>query len=271
VPEGDSVLVAAARVDAALAGGRLRRTEFRVPAFATSDLAGQVLTEAVARGKHLLFRTEGELGRITLHTHFKMDGRWDLHRPGDRWHGPAHEVRAILETEECTAVGRRLWITELIRTEDEGEVLGHLGPDVLGPDWDPQEALTRMLSAPDRAIGEVLIDQRVMAGPGNVYKSEVCFLRGIDPWTPVSQVSEPERVVALLKRLMDANRTTGRQITTGDTRPGRDRWVYGRAGRPCLRCGTPIRSGQQGAEPSERVTYWCPSCQPVSVRSGGRT
>jgi endonuclease-8 len=259
VPEGDTVFVAARRLHAALAGERLLRTDFRVPAFATSDLAGQRVREVVPRGKHLLFRTDGG---ITLHTHFKMEGRWDLHRPGTRWRHPRHHVRVVLETEPWVAVGTLLGIVELLRTEDEAAAVGHLGPDVLGPDWDPDEALRRLRLRPEREIGQALLDQTVMAGPGNVYKSELLFLRGLDPWMRVEDVADLPKLVDLTHRVMEANRATGRQVTTGDTRRGRDRWVYGRAGDPCRRCGTTIRSAGQGAEPEDRVTYWCPHCQP---------
>jgi formamidopyrimidine-DNA glycosylase len=259
VPEGDTVLVAATRLSAALAGRPLLRTDFRVPAFATSDLTGQVVLEVAPRGKHLFLRTDAGL---TLHTHLEMEGRWDLRRPGSGLGGRAHEIRVVLETAPWTAVGRRLPVVELVPTEGEAAIVAHLGPDVLGPDWDAAEALRRLLAQPERPIGEVLIDQRVMAGPGNVYKSEACFLRGVHPWTPVGRIRDPAAMVALVKRLMEANRTTGAQFTTGDTRPGRSRWVYGRAGAPCRRCGTAIRRGSQGPPGLERVTYWCPACQP---------
>jgi endonuclease-8 len=259
VPEGDTVLVAARRLHAALAGECLRRTDFRVPAFATSDLSGQRVRDVGCRGKHLLLRTDGG---ITVHTHFKMEGRWDLYRPGARWRGREFEVRAVLVTDPWVAVGSRLGIVELLPTEQEPAALDHLGPDVLGPDWDPAEALRRLRREPGRPIGEALIDQTVMAGPGNVYKSEILFLRGVDPWTRVCDVSDLEGLVDLTHRVMDANRAAGRQVTTGDTRRGRDRWVYGRAGQPCRRCGTTVRSAPQGDAPTERITSWCPHCQP---------
>jgi endonuclease-8 len=122
--------------------------------------------------------------------------------------------------------------------------------------------VARLRADPGRAIGTALLDQRAIAGPGNVYKSEVCFLRGVDPWTPVAEVGDLEAMVDLLKRLMEANRTTGSQITTGDTRPGRTHWVAARTGKPCRRCGTPIRKADQPSYDGERVTYWCPTCQP---------
>jgi endonuclease VIII len=258
VPEGDTVHLAAARLNAALAGRTVTKSDFRVPRVATSDLSGAVINEVVARGKHLLFRFDNEL---SLHTHFKMEGTWHLYRPGQRRRGgPEHDVRVVLETAEWVAVGYRLGIVELLRTEHEHEVVGHLGPDVLGPDWDAGEALRRAAADPDRPIADVLLDQTVMAGPGNVYKSEVCFLRGVHPATPVRAIDDLAGLVALVKRLMEVNRTTGSQITTGVARPGLKQWVYRRAGRPCLRCGTLV---ERTAGPGERVTYWCPSCQPL--------
>src|SRR5512132_4027302 len=227
MPEGDTVFLAATRMHAALAGQRLAATDFRVPRFATADLSGQVVREVAARGKHLLLRTDAG---TTLHTHFKMEGAWHLYRPGERWRGPDFQVRAVLRTEPWVAVGFRLAICELLPTASEHEVVGHLGPDVLGPDWDPAEAVRR--------------------------------LRGVVPWTPVGKVEDLEGMVDLLKRLMEANRTTGNQITTGDTRPGRTHWVAGRAGKPCRRCGTPVRKADQPSYDGERVTYWCPTCQP---------
>ena len=256
MPEGDTVFLTATRLDAALAGQTLTRTDFRVPRIATVDFAGRTV-ERVMSHKHLLFRIAGG---VTLHTHFKMNGSWHLYRPGERWKGPEWQVRALLETPPWIAVGFRLAAVDLLHTAREHEVLGHLGPDPLSPAWDADEALRRLTAEPDRAIGDALLDQRVIAGPGNVWKSEICFLRGVDPWTPVGRLARPERLVALVKELFEANRTTGSQITTGDLRPGRRQWVYARAGRPCRRCGTPIRV--RGRE-LERVTYWCPACQPA--------
>jgi endonuclease-8 len=257
VPEGDTVHLAATRLNAALAGQKVIRTDFRVPRHATADLSGSTIEGVIARGKHLLFRFDDA---HSLHTHFKMEGTWHLYRKGERWRGgPEHEIRAIIETEPWIAVGWRLGVVELIPTEREADLLAHLAPDVLGPDWDAGEVVARMQKDPARPIGEVLLDQTVIAGPGNVYKCEVCFLRGIHPETPVGEIDDLPALVGLTKRLMEVNRTTGSQITTGDARPGRKHWVYGRGRQPCRRCGTPIA---RKAEPGERVTYWCPSCQP---------
>jgi endonuclease-8 len=163
VPEGDTVHLAAARLHAALAGHKVTRTDFRVPRCATRDLSGTSLEAVVARGKHLLFRFGDG---TTLHTHFKMEGTWHLYRPGERWRGgPTHEIRAIVETEPWVAVGWRLGLVELLRTEEEEMLLSSLGPDVLGPDWDPAEVLARMEKDPSRAIGDALLDQRLTSWP----------------------------------------------------------------------------------------------------------
>lgn len=259
MPEGDTVLVAAGRLDNAMAGETLTRTEFRVPRFAAVDMAGQVVTSVVARGKHILLRTDAA---YTVHSHFKMEGSWHLYRPGVRWRGPSFQVRAILTTEPWLAVGFRLGQLNVIKTQDEHRLVAHLGPDVLGPDWDRDEALRRLRARPAVAIGTALIDQRNLAGPGNIYKSEVCFLARLHPWTSVEAVPDLVAVVDLTKKLMEANRSSGRQVTTGDPRPSFARWVAGRAGRPCRRCGTTIRAAEQESYDSSRITYWCPTCQP---------
>lgn len=264
MPEGDTVWLAARTMHAALAGKVLRRTDFRVPPLATADLAGRTVTEFVSRGKHMLLRTDDGL---TLHTHFEMDGSWHLYTPGERWRGgPAHQVRAVLETDDAVAVGYRLPVVELLKTADEDSVVGHLGPDLLGPDWDPDEAVRRLRQRPDRAIGPALLDQRNLAGIGNLYKAESLFLRGIHPWTRVERIDDLHRLVTLAQRLLHANREHWSQATTGDTRPGRSHWVFERSGKPCRRCGTRIESGEQ-AEPDHperaRLTYWCPRCQPA--------
>lgn len=230
-----------------------------MPALATADLSGQVVSEVASRGKHLLLRTDAAL---TLHTHLEMDGRWELYRPGERWRGPVHEVRVVLEAPARVAVGRRLPMVELISTTREEQALGHLGPDVLGADWNEVEVLSRLRRRPERPVGEALIDQTVMAGPGNIYRSEACFLRGLDPFLPVGEVRDLESLVRLVKRLMEANRLRGQQVTTGDTRPGGRQWVYGHGGEPCRRCGTAIVWERMGPHGSERSVYRCPSCQP---------
>ncbi|MGH2795869.1 MAG: DNA-formamidopyrimidine glycosylase family protein [Actinomycetota bacterium] len=270
MPEGDTIAKAADGLNRALAGSRIIKTDFRVPSLATTDLAGQTLIEVVARGKHLLMRTEGGM---TIHTHLTMDGAWRLLAPGRPVADRRDEVRLVVETDRATAVGTELGIVELFKTADEDRVLGHLGPDLLGLGWDAAEALRRLAANPARPIGEALLDQTVMAGIGNVYKSEICFLRGVEPATPVGVVPDPRALITLARRLLLANRATGNQVTTGDPRRDRRHWVYGRAGEPCRRCGTSImrRIDGEPGESGERVTYWCPSCQPEASATAGGT
>ncbi|MGX1674325.1 Fpg/Nei family DNA glycosylase [Streptomyces sp. NPDC055400] len=261
MPEGDTVLQTARRLHTALAGQVLIRSDLRVPRFATADLTGRTVLDVTPRGKHLLTRIEGGL---TLHSHLRMDGSWKVYALGERWTGgPGHQIRAILGNATRTAVGYRLPVLELMRTADEIKVVGHLGPDLLGPDWDAETALRNLLSDPARPLGEALLDQRNLAGVGNVYKSELCFLLQVTPWLPVGDLPDDTaaRLPELAKKLLEANRDRPARVTTGSRRPGQRLYVYGRAPRPCLRCRTPIRVADQGDGSRDRPTYWCPSCQ----------
>ncbi|MFE0046073.1 DNA-formamidopyrimidine glycosylase family protein [Streptomyces albireticuli] len=260
MPEGDTVWRTAQRLHGALAGEPLTRSDLRVPRLATVDLTGRRVLDVLPRGKHLLTRVEGGL---TLHSHLRMDGSWRVFAPGERWRGgPSHQIRAVLANAAHTAVGYRLPVLELLRTADEAAVVGHLGPDLLGPDWDAAEALRRLLADPARPLGEALLDQRNLAGIGNVYKSELCFLLRVSPWLPVAELPAPERLPTLAKKLLEANKGRPTRITTADARRDHQLWVYGRAGRPCRRCGTVLRTADQGTPGQERPTYWCPRCQP---------
>ncbi len=251
---------AARRLHDALAGRVLTRSDLRVPRFATADLTGRTVLDVTPRGKHLLTRVEGGL---TLHSHLRMDGSWRVYADGQRWNGgPAHQIRAVLGTTGRTAVGYRLPVLELLRTADEDRAVGHLGPDLLGPDWDPDLALANLVKDPARPFGEALLDQRNLAGVGNVFKCELCFLLGVTPWLPVGELpgDRAAELTGLAKKLLELNRERPVRSTTG--RRGQDLFVYGRARRPCLRCGTPIRLAEQGDGSRERPTYWCPTCQP---------
>ncbi|HSR23294.1 MAG TPA: DNA-formamidopyrimidine glycosylase family protein [Candidatus Eisenbacteria bacterium] len=260
MPEGDTVWRAARHLHDALAGRTLTRTDFRVPRLATVDLAGRDVTEVVSRGKHLLARIGDDL---TLHSHLRMDGSWHLYRPGQRWRGgPGHQVRAVLANAEWQAVGYRLPVLELLDRAAEDQAVGHLGPDLLGPDWDLDETLRRLTREPGREVGQALLDQRNLAAIGNLYTAEALDLHGTWPWTPVSGVRDLPRLVERARRLLEQNRAEPRQVTTGDPRRGRQHWVFERTRLPCRRCGTPIASGMQGDPPYERITYWCPRCQP---------
>jgi endonuclease-8 len=263
VPEGDTVWLAARRLHAALAGHVLTASDFRVPALATVDLGGVEVAAVVSRGKHLLLRLGGAR---TLHTHFRMDGAWHLYRPGAPWRGgPAWQVRVVLRTPSWVAVGYRLPVVELLATADEPSVVGHLGPDLLDPDPDLEAAVARLRAAPQREIGDALLDQRNLAGIGNLYKAETLFLAGVEPSTEVADVPDLPGLVRRARELLLANRDRPEQITTGVTRRGQQHWVFERAGRPCRRCGTTVRSDRQGRAPYDRITYWCPTCQPTAA------
>jgi endonuclease-8 len=292
MPEGDVVWRAARRLDEALAGRMLTRTDFRVPRFATADLAGRTVSEVVSRGKHLLIRVDG----LTVHTHLRMDGSWRI-RPAGGYAPRDHRVRLVLVNDAWLAIGYLLGVVEILPTAQEDRAVGHLGPDLLGPDWDPAEAARRLRADPARPIGEALLDQRNLAGIGNLYKAEVLFLRGINPWRPVAEVGDLEALVALAQRLLEANKERVGQITTGMPGRGEETWVYGRPGRACRRCGGRVRatdpskltgpgegtgpggraepggrtgrtgrtdSGMRPGDPEGRVTFWCPACQPAA-------
>src|SRR4051794_18960250 len=206
----------------ALSGRVLTTSDFRVPQLSTADLRGQRVLEATSRGKHMLIRIEGGL---TLHTHFRMDGTWRLFPAGRPWSGgPDWQVRAVLANDEWQAVGYRLPVIDLIDTADESQLVGHLGPDLLGAGWNagqPAESVRRLLLQPQRSIAEALLDQRNLAGIGNLYKAETLFLRGVHPWAPVGTVADLDAVVGLAHRLLLANRDRWDQVTTGDSRRGR--------------------------------------------------
>lgn len=266
MPEGDTVWRAARDLNAALAGAELTRTDFRVPRFATTDLSGRIVEEVVSRGKHLLIRVapgEAEAEGWTVHSHLKMEGLWHVYARGERWRRPAFKARAVLETASRQAVGFELGILRVFPRSGEEEAVGYLGPDLLGPDWDADEALRRLGSVPERPVGLALLDQRNLAGLGNVYRCELCFLIGVHPLTPVAQVPDLARLVDLSKRLLEANKARSRRITTGMS-TGRDPlWVYNREKRGCLRCGTRVVHELVGDNELElRDLYFCPHCQP---------
>lgn len=266
MPEGDVVWRAARQLHAALAERVLTRTDFRVPRFATTDLTGRVVQGVISTGKHILARVDGG---VTIHTHLRMDGSWRVRPAGG--HPPRdHRVRLVLANKQWQAIGYLLGVVEVLPTAREYTAVGHLGPDLLGPDWDRAEAVRRLLANPAQAIGEALLDQRNLAGIGNFYKSEVLFLRGVSPWRQVGGVDDLEAMVELARRLLEANKDRADQVTTGDPARGQRSWVYGRAGQACRRCGTPVRtaagtSGSRQADPvtGNRVTFWCPACQPA--------
>jgi endonuclease VIII len=250
MPEGDTVWHTAETLRKALVGQTLTRCDVRVPRFATADLTGQVVDEVYSRGKHLFIR----VGPASIHSHLKMDGSW---RVTSRVVRSEHRIRIILEAGDIRAVGIDLGVLEILDRAHDGDAVAHLGPDLLGADWDPQLAATNLTARPDRPIAEALLDQRVLAGIGNVYCNELCFVSGRLPSAPVSAVSDPHRLMSRARDMLWANRYRWNRCTTGDTRAGRQLWVYGRAGQSCRRCGTRIDYDDSG----ERVAYWCPACQ----------
>jgi endonuclease VIII len=254
MPEGDTVWHTAATLRQALVGRTLTRCDVRVPRFATVDLTGHTVDEVVSRGKHLFIRA----GTASIHSHLKMDGSW---RVTSRAVRADHRIRIILETrhgpEAICAVGINLGVLEILDRDHDEQVVAYLGPDLLGADWDPRLAAANLTARPGRPIAEALLDQRVLAGIGNVYCNELCFVSAYLPTTPVSAITDARRLVCRARDMLWTNRSRWNRCTTGDTRAGRQLWVYGRAGQACRRCGTLIKSDNGG----DRVTYWCPSCQ----------
>jgi endonuclease-8 len=261
MPEGDTVYLAAKRMAAALNGKRLTRAELRHPRLVQQDLSGRTVLGVQSVGKHLFTRFDD--GR-SLHSHLRMDGSWHLYRPGARWRRPGHQARAVLTTQDRVAVGFCLHDMAVLPTREEHRLVGHLGPDLLNPHWDSDDAAMaakRLCEQPEVELGLALLDQRIMAGIGNLYKTEMCFLLGVSPWAPVRGV-HPGVVVALGRRLLLANAERPEQSTTGDLARGRQHWVYERGGRPCRRCGQRVIRAVQGEGLYARHTYYCPCCQP---------
>ncbi len=251
MPEGDTVFRAADKLRTALAGKTLTRCDVRVPKFATVDLTGGVVDEVISRGKHLFIR----VADASIHSHLKMDGAWLV--DGQIRRVPEYKVRIVLETADSRAAGVDLGVLEILQRDHDMDAVAHLGPDLLGDDWEPAIAAANLSADPARPLAQALLDQRVMAGVGNVYANELCFLAGRLPTSPVSTVKDPLRMVQRARDMLWLNRSRVNRTTTGNTRAGADLWIYGRVGRPCRRCGTTVESDRS----TERVTYWCPHCQ----------
>lgn len=252
MPEGDTVFRTAEILREALTGKTLTRCDVRVPRYATVDLTGHKVDEVLSRGKHLFIR----VGSASIHSHLKMDGSWRVtqgSRPRQN-----HKIRILLEAADVAAAGIDLGILEILDRDHDQDAVAHLGPDLLGPDWDAHTAAANLTEDPDRPLAQALLDQRNMAGVGNVYCNELCFLFGRLPTSPVSAVTDPLRLVTRARDMLWANRSRRQRTTTGNTRAGQELWVYGRGGQPCRRCATPIRRHEGTAA---RITYWCPACQ----------
>ncbi len=273
MPEGDTIFRAARTLNRALAGDVVTRFESVFPALTRVDedapIAGRTVESVTSAGKHLLMRFSGDL---VLRTHMRMNGSWHIYRPGERWRRPRRDMRIVLATERFEAVAFNVPVAEFVDAAslDRHDELRTLGPDLLAENFDAGEVLARMRTRPALPIADVLLNQRVVAGIGNVYKSELLFMCRIDPFTPVARLDD-ER----LKELIDTARRvlrlnvgeglpamttyTGYRRTTRRSDPAERLWVYGRGGKPCRRCGTPISARKHGDD--ARLTYWCSKCQ----------
>ena len=274
MPEGDTIFRAARTLHRALAGKPVVHFESVFPALTRvhvdTPLTAQTVDTVSAAGKHLLMRFSG--GMI-LRTHMRMNGSWHIYRPGEPWQRPKRDMRIVLATVDFVAVGFNIPVAEFIagRSLERHEELRKLGPDLLGPEFDRAEALRRMQERPAEPIADVLLNQRVMAGIGNVYKSEVLFSCRVNPFRNVGDIPEDSLncLITTGRKFLLANvhtplapmtTYTGFRRTTGRDNANERLWVYGRVGLPCRRCRTPIELRKQG--PAARLTYWCPACQP---------
>lgn len=276
MPEGDTIWKAARALDRGLAGGTV--TSFRTASPQVSPPAeravrGRTVGAVTARGKHLLMTFVAADGDVlTLHTHLGMDGSWHIYRVGERWRRSAATARAVVETGGMVAACFDAPVVELLTAQAMAThpALVSLGPDAMADDLDTAEVVRRLRAHPDRLVGEALLDQRVVAGIGNVLRCEALFLAGVGPFAAVGSLSD-EGLTALVResaRLLRLNREGGGRRTRASLDRRQRLWVYGRAGRPCYRCDAAIRGIERG-DPARRV-FWCPSCQPEGEASGGR-
>ena len=275
MPEGDTIHRAARTLNTALAGQRIERFESVLAGLnrvdAGAPIAGRLVERVEARGKHLLMWLEGGL---ILRTHMRMHGSGHVYRPGERWQRPRHEMRIVIATAPYEAVAFAVPVAEFVEAaslEREGPV-AELGPDVLSPAFDAADAVSRLRARGDMDIADALLDQRALAGIGNVFKSEVLFAARVSPFTPVHALDDATlaRIVSIAERQMRANvgdsaePGAGGRRTTNRLDPSARLWVYRRRGMPCRRCGAPIQRAKQG--PDARSTYWCERCQPFPRR-----
>lgn len=268
MPEGDSVLQLSNRLQF-MAGREVTGCSVRVPRYATVHLDGMVCERVWPYGKHLFMQFD----QTIVHTHLKMEGTWAIHYAGDRWRKPGHTARIVLQLanapRDIEVVGHQLGFVDIYPADQYHQRIAHLGPDILDPDWDREEVLRRLNNRPQRAIGAALLDQKVVAGIGNEYRAEACFLTGVHPATPVAEV-DTSRILDISRRIMWANRTSPVRVTTGVRRAGETTYVFGRNRKRCRRCGTFITKGALGGVDAggdegelERIIWWCPHCQPL--------
>jgi endonuclease VIII len=274
MPEGDTIFRAARALDRALAGRTVTRFESVFPQLTRVDtdapLRGRTIERVTSRGKHLLIWFSGDL---VLRTHMRMNGSWHIYRPGERWQRPGHDMRIAIGTDAFEAIAFTVPIAEFNTASALERDLGEVGPDPLSDAFDAADAMRRLRDRGDMPIADALLDQRAISGVGNVYKSEVLFAGGVNPFVRVTDLSDAtlEKLLTLIVKFMRVNVVdgttaaivtyTGFRRTTGRADPSARLWVYGRAGKPCRRCGTPVQRVKQG--PHARSTYWCAKCQPA--------
>jgi endonuclease-8 len=273
MPEGDTIFRAARTLHRALAGREVMRFESVLPALTRihedTPVTGRTIESVSAAGKHVLMRFSGDL---VLRTHMRMNGSWHIYRPGERWQRPRRDMRIVIGTDAFEAVGFNVPVAEFLRGAaiDRQDDLRKMGPDLLGSAFDEAEAIRRLRGRADTAIADVLLNQRVVAGIGNVYKSEVLFLCGVNPFAAVRTLDDETLrcLLATARQHMHANVVDpsaaivtyrGYRRTTRRADPGERLYVYGRARLPCRRCGTRISVRAQGRD--ARLTYWCAACQ----------
>jgi endonuclease-8 len=278
MPEGDTIFRTARSLTRALAGKPItdfRSTYPRLTRFHDdTPLTGQLVQRVEARGKWLLIHFSGG---ATLVTHMLMNGSWHIYRPGERWQQPRFNMRIVLETSDYIAVGFRVPVAEMHTAQSLARDRRIPQPeiDVLSPTFNAAEALRRIQAHGSEEIADVLLHQEVLAGVGNIFKSEICFVTRINPFCKVSAltVDQVQSTIAAAQKLVGANvledstdtivTFSGRtRRTTHESDPGASLWVYYRHGEPCRHCGEPIRRRMQG--PDARVTFWCQHCQPMS-------
>lgn len=261
MPEGDAVLRTAQRLHEALAGEVVTDWELRWPGAPTTSARGRRTVGVVARGKHLLHRLDDG---TTLHTHLRMEGRWRVRRPDQVRPSDLRDprLRALIGTTRATALGIELGMLDVVATRDEHHLVGHLGPDLLGADWDAAAAVANLLGAPGRPIGAALLDQRNLAGIGTIWLAETLFTEGVHPWSPVGDLgAQLEAVVDRAHRLLTGTMRFSTSVSTGIDRDGERTFAFGRTALPCRRCAGTIRVSRIGEPPQDRVMYYCPACQ----------
>ena len=275
MPEGDTIFRAARTLHRALAQKVVVRFESMLPLLTRVDedspITGRTIESVNSLGKHILMRFSGDL---VLRTHMRMNGSWHIYRPGERWRRRRNDMRIVVATHDFEAVGFNIPVAEFIRSSelDRSRELKRLGPDVLSQTFDAEESVRRIRERKHVQIGDVLLDQSAIAGIGNVYKSEILFACRVNPFVLAGSLDEKTviQLVDTARKFLAANVAEGSAMSPMTTYSGyrrttrrddpRERlWVYGRARRPCRRCGTPISARAQGKD--ARLTYFCNNCQ----------